>query len=607
MGYDAAGNLTNDTYSGQGQRTFDAENRMKQAWANGQWQTYTYDGDGKRIKRSVNGAETWQVYGLGGELLAEYAANTAPTLPQKEYGYRNGQLLVTATAPVGTGTGLQAQYYDNVNFTNLKVTRTDASIDFDWGGGAPDGSLGVDTFTTRWTGKVEPQYSETYTFYTQTDDGVRLWVNGQLLIDKWIDQGSTEWSGQLTLTAGQRFDIRMDFYENGGGAMAKLSWSSANQPKQIVPQSRLYLPGSTAQVSFNWLVADQLGTPRIIFDQTGSLASTSRHDYFPFGEEMFVAGRTPQLGYTGSDGTRQKFTLYERDGESGLDFAQGRYYNSTAGRFISADPVLSSSSVWDPQSWNKYAYVRNNPMSRVDPSGLWDWGASLGGLASDAELMANVCAGDACTEEERKAGKRTAKEAQLIVEQRKKFIAAIDFMKTLLNSTALTAGERDRIQSILKGYGTKEDHNGVFMESRSGSDPETIMGAGMSIVFLDFSQAGVGFNIAAVHEGQHVADYMDFYFRGGPDLTKFDFEVRGFEAEGIAAKGRGMPQWETKAGTPQNELVWNKQSWGSWSAADIATARTKGAVNRVWNTPSYGVNPQNKGPRLSNLPRMPFL
>jgi len=211
MSYDAAGNLTNDTYGGQGQRTFDAENRMKQAWANGQWQTYTYDGDGRRVKRLVNGVETWQVYGLGGELLAEYAANTAPTLPQKEYGYRNGQLLVTATAPVGSGTGLQAQYFDNMNFTNLKVTRTDATVNFDWGVGAPDSSLAVDTFTTRWTGKVEPQYSQTYTFYTQTDDGVRLWVNGQLLIDKWIDQGPTEWSGQITLTAGQRYDIRMDF------------------------------------------------------------------------------------------------------------------------------------------------------------------------------------------------------------------------------------------------------------------------------------------------------------------------------------------------------------------------------------------------------------
>ncbi|HEV8589215.1 MAG TPA: discoidin domain-containing protein, partial [Pyrinomonadaceae bacterium] len=101
MSYDAAGNLTNDTYMGEGTRTYDAENRMKQAWANNQWQSYSYDGDGRRIKRNVNGAETWQVYGLGGELLAEYSANAAATSPQKEYGYRNGELLITADAPTG--------------------------------------------------------------------------------------------------------------------------------------------------------------------------------------------------------------------------------------------------------------------------------------------------------------------------------------------------------------------------------------------------------------------------------------------------------------------------------------------------------------------------
>ena len=101
MSYDAAGNLINDTFTGEGTRTFDSENRMKQAWANGQWQTYTYDGDGRRVKRNVNGTETWQVYGLGGELLAEYAANANASNPQKEYGYRNGQLLITATAPAG--------------------------------------------------------------------------------------------------------------------------------------------------------------------------------------------------------------------------------------------------------------------------------------------------------------------------------------------------------------------------------------------------------------------------------------------------------------------------------------------------------------------------
>src|SRR6202011_3770105 len=89
-GYDAAGNQTNDTDTGEGARTYDAKSRLKQAWANNQWQTYNYDGDGQRIKRVVNGTETWQVYGIGAELIAEYAVNGAPSSPQKEYGYRNG-------------------------------------------------------------------------------------------------------------------------------------------------------------------------------------------------------------------------------------------------------------------------------------------------------------------------------------------------------------------------------------------------------------------------------------------------------------------------------------------------------------------------------------
>jgi F5/8 type C domain len=98
MHYDAAGNLDNDTYTGAGSRIYDAENRMTRAWGgNGQWQYYTYNADGQRIKRKVDGVETWQVYGIDGELVAEYPANGSVASPQREYGYRNGQLLITTT------------------------------------------------------------------------------------------------------------------------------------------------------------------------------------------------------------------------------------------------------------------------------------------------------------------------------------------------------------------------------------------------------------------------------------------------------------------------------------------------------------------------------
>jgi hypothetical protein len=140
----------------------------------------------------------------------------------------------------GGGTGLNGEYYDNMNLTQRKLTRTDATVNFDWAAGSPSASIGVDTFSVRWTGQVQPQFSETYAFYTRTDDGVRLWVNGQLLIDKWIDQGPTEWSGSIALTGGTKYNIQMDYYENGGGAVAQLSWSSPSTPKAIIPQSRLF-------------------------------------------------------------------------------------------------------------------------------------------------------------------------------------------------------------------------------------------------------------------------------------------------------------------------------------------------------------------------------
>jgi autotransporter-associated beta strand protein len=144
------------------------------------------------------------------------------------------------------GTGLQGQYYDNIDFTALKITRTDATVNFNYGSGSPDPTIGADTFSVRWTGFVRPTTSETYTFYTVSDDGVRLYVNGQLLIANWTDHGPTEDSGSIALVAGQKYEIRMEFYENGGGAQAMLSWSSPSVAKAIIPQSALFRPATIA-------------------------------------------------------------------------------------------------------------------------------------------------------------------------------------------------------------------------------------------------------------------------------------------------------------------------------------------------------------------------
>ncbi len=227
MTYDAAGSQTYDTL---GNRWFDGENRMYKAVQGGTTSHYVYDADGKRARRIIGSTETWMVYGIGGELVAEYAVNGSAGSPQKEYGYRGGQMLIVA---------------------------------------------------------------------------------------------------------------------------------------------------QTSPLEIRWTVTDHLGTPRMNIRGTGtdggSLGSVTRHDYIPFGEELLagVGIRSSSYGYEPpADGVRQKFDAYERDNETGLDFAEARYCSSIQGRFTSVDPLLSSGNIYNPQSWSRYTYVLNNPTKYVDPTGM---------------------------------------------------------------------------------------------------------------------------------------------------------------------------------------------------------------------------------------------
>lgn len=146
------------------------------------------------------------------------------------------QLRPTA-APVASG--LSASYFDNIDFTNLKLSRTDATLNFNWGNGSPNAALGADDFSVRWTGKITPATSETYTFFTTSDDGVKVWVGGQLIIDNFTDHAPTENIGSVALTAGQPYDLKVEYYERGGGAVATLSWQTPTIPKQVIPSARL--------------------------------------------------------------------------------------------------------------------------------------------------------------------------------------------------------------------------------------------------------------------------------------------------------------------------------------------------------------------------------
>lgn len=143
------------------------------------------------------------------------------------------------TTVAAGASGLFGEYYDDLAFGGAVLQRIDPQVDFDWGTGAPAPSMGADDFSVRWTGWVQPAFTQTYTFYTLTDDGVRLWVNDQLVIDSWVDQASIERTGTIALSGETQVPIKMEFYERSGEAVAKLSWSSSSQAKQVVPSDRL--------------------------------------------------------------------------------------------------------------------------------------------------------------------------------------------------------------------------------------------------------------------------------------------------------------------------------------------------------------------------------
>ncbi len=459
MTYDAAGNLTVDTYSGTAvSRAYDAKNRMTSETQAGSVVvgTYTYNADGQRVRRKVGSVETWQVYGLDGELLAEYTANAAPATPQKEYGYRNGQLLITATAGVSNSALVGYWKFDE----NTGTTAADSSGNGNTGtlissagwasghSGAAVNLNGVSGFVKIKDGKISTATSGTISGWVKintlangtkivgyggsaaanvqavfglelrqqgsnyyfsvidvpadgtwaadsargstvvqtgvwyhlalTSDGSswKLYVNGVAeTMTNQLGNGNTgKWFGNTTAASPDKTAI-------GGCRFNGVDYPGING---LIDEVRVYdraltvgeiatLASSGSGTSeVNWLVTDHLGTPRMIFDKTGNLAGVKRHDYLPFGEELTAnqGSRTSTLGYNAADGVRQKFTAKERDIETGLDYFEARYFSSAQGRFTSVDPVFFQKEMLiDPQRYNQYSYVRNNPLKFVDPKG----------------------------------------------------------------------------------------------------------------------------------------------------------------------------------------------------------------------------------------------
>ena len=139
----------------------------------------------------------------------------------------NPPSTVTCASPANNAfTGC---YYNDQNLNNAILSRTDNSINFDWGGGSPDSKVPVDNFSVRWQGNFNFN-AGTYTFTATADDGIKVYIDNNLIIDQWKDQPATTYTANANLTAGNHL-VKVEYYENGGGAVAKVNW----QQNQATP------------------------------------------------------------------------------------------------------------------------------------------------------------------------------------------------------------------------------------------------------------------------------------------------------------------------------------------------------------------------------------
>ena len=139
-------------------------------------------------------------------------------------------------APVS---GILGTYYDNSNLTGTERARIDPTINQIFGNLPPFPDFGADTFSVRWTGLVQTRGAGTYTFYTFTDDGARLWINGRQIVDQWVVQGPTEVAANIALNGNTWYSVVLEYFENAGGALATVYWKPPGEAKELLPAARL--------------------------------------------------------------------------------------------------------------------------------------------------------------------------------------------------------------------------------------------------------------------------------------------------------------------------------------------------------------------------------
>ncbi|MEI8206557.1 MAG: PA14 domain-containing protein [Kiritimatiellales bacterium] len=208
------------------------------------------------------------------------------TFPLNDSGFARGLkdwLAARSDVPLptlGDGSGLTASYFNNTNLTGTAVvTRTDGTLNFIWSGTAPADGVSSSLFSARWTGWIQPLYSETYTFFLNAADGVKFTLNGNLLINDWSNRtAAVERSTSATLQAGSLYPVTLEYFFSGTTtAQMVWQWSCPSMPKLTVQRSQLFPADDTDGDGMSDLQETQTGRdPRqaldmaFLFDTNGN-------------------------------------------------------------------------------------------------------------------------------------------------------------------------------------------------------------------------------------------------------------------------------------------------------------------------------------------------
>jgi RHS repeat-associated protein len=213
----------------------------------------------------------------------------------------------------------------------------------------------------------------------KTTDGYIYDKNGNLLNDPLSGGRTFTFNGenkQTIVKDASNQPIGRYFYDGEGKRVKKITNLETtvfvyDGLGKMVAEYSTATPPTNPTTSYT--ATDQLDSPRVITDSNGNVVS--RRDFMPFGEELYADGvnrnTANKYSLSSQDAVRQRFTGYQKDTETNLDFAEARYYNNAHARFTAVDPLLASGKSADPQTFNRYVYCLNNPLVLTDPTGLF--------------------------------------------------------------------------------------------------------------------------------------------------------------------------------------------------------------------------------------------